>query len=125
MRLGSFAGITFGGDAEGEIWETEEVSPSLFRAPFSCDRGDGVLELSMAPDGWVKAELLLGGAMIFRAWIEDPYEEKEGWPDGADGIGEAPLRISKRGSWLSLDVVRFPGVTAGKDGYFTLEETNR
>ena len=70
----------------------------------------------------MKAEVSAHGAVVFRAWLEDPYEEKEGWPDGADGMGEGPLRISKRGSWLSIDARSFPGAPAGENGYFQLED---
>ena len=69
-----------------------------------------------------EAEVWVAGRLAARAWIEDPYEEKEGWPDGADGVGEAPLRLSKRGSWLSIEAARFPGVPAGENGYFQLED---
>jgi hypothetical protein len=125
MRLKGFSGIKFLGDAVGEVSEAVESAPNLFRASVESNMGAALVELSLAPEGWVKAELIVAGRAVFRAWIEDPYEEKSGWPDGADGVGEAPLRISKRGSWLSIETGRFPGVPGDQHGLFQLEEADR
>ena len=95
---------------------------ALLRFDIECDLGFAQLELSLASDGWVKAELFHNTRVVFRAWIEDPYEEKEGWPDGAAGVGEAPLRISKRGGWLDVDAAAFPGVPVGKHGRFQIQD---
>ena len=59
--------------------------------------------------------------MKLRAWLEDPYEEKEFWPDGADGVGEGPGRISKRGSWLQVNMQRFDATLGA--GYWSLSDT--
>lgn len=122
MRLSSFADIAFTGDANGRIAAAVEESPELLRFDIDCDLGFAQLELSLAADGWVKAELFCNARVVFRAWIEDPYEEKEGWPDGAEGVGEAPLRVSKRGGWLDIDAKAFPGVPAGEHGRFQIQD---
>jgi hypothetical protein len=108
MRLVGFAhgGVAFKGDAEGRLWRAIENAQSAQLA-FNSLHGEGYLDLALAENGWVRADLYLGGAFKLRAWIEEPYEEKEFWPDGADGLGEAPGRISKRGAWLQIDCARF------------------
>ncbi len=76
------------------------------------------VELSITGDHWVCAEIFIGDNLVQRAWIERAYEECEAWPDGADGIiGEAvsddpPGRISKRGAWMQIDTLQWPGLEA-------------
>lgn len=120
FRLSLSAPCQFEGDAVGFTDAAAEDADGRIRCAFTSGKAAGELVLSMEADGWLKAEVFIGGRQVFRAWIEDPYEEKEGWPDGADGVGEGPLRISKRGSWLSIDCSRFPGVPVGEHGYFQL-----
>ena len=121
LLLTSTTDAAFTGDLEGQVYPSSEVSPGVFRSVVECTLGEAVLELSLQPDGWVKAEVTAHGRVVFRAWIEDPYEEKEGWPDEADGVGEGPLRISKKGWWVVIRAARFPGVPEGEHGLFRLE----
>ncbi|HYD89479.1 MAG TPA: hypothetical protein VEA80_18510 [Vitreimonas sp.] len=118
--------VEFTGDANGRIWRVREDDRSGARLFFTSDKGDGVIELSVHESCWVRAELQVGGELKFRAWIDDPYEEKEFWPDGADGVtppnGDAPGRISKRGRWLQIDCARFPGAAVGENGYWSVED---
>ena len=114
--------VNFHGNCNGCIWceSSNDISTCL---AFATDRGSGVIEITLADSGWLRADLIASGVPVLRAWIEDPYEEKEFWPDGADGVGEAPSRISKRGAWLTIDCARFPGVPPNANGYWQVEET--
>ncbi|HRO02317.1 MAG TPA: hypothetical protein PLS69_01760 [Terricaulis sp.] len=80
----------------------------------------------MHESGWVKAEVFVSGAHVFRAWVDEPFEEKEFWPDGADGIvppqGDPPGRISKRGLWLQLSCAAFPGAPDKGNGFWDVEQ---
>ena len=95
----------FRGHANGRIWRQRGDKTSA-RLLFVCDQGDGHIDLSIDPSFWVRAELFIVGELKFRAWIDEPYEEKDFWPDGADGLtppnDDPPGRISKRGRWLQL-----------------------
>jgi len=105
----------FRGHANGRLWRqrVDKVSAHLL---FVSDLGDGHIDLSIDPTNWVRAEVFVVGELKFRVWLEDPYEEKDFWPDGADGItppnGDPPGRISKRGRWLQLRRADF-GLPAG------------
>ncbi len=117
-------GLSFKGGANGRIWTAQNARTDAQLA-FTSDSGEGVIELSVDDSGWVRAELYLGGAFVLRAWIDDPYEEKEFWPDGADGLiapnGDAPGRISKRGAWLQIRCADFPGVADRGNGFWDVE----
>lgn len=95
----------FRGSANGHAWIAQR-DDNTARIAFTSDQGDGHVRLSTHESHWVKIEVFVSGALIFRAWGEETWEEKEFWPDGADGVdlpsGDAPGRISKRGAWLQL-----------------------
>ena len=116
-------GVSFDGSAKGSI-ACEQLDDHGARLAFTSNIGAGHITLSRAENGWVRAELYLADTLILRAWLEDPYEEKAFWPDGADGIGDAPGRISKRGAWLTIDCARFPGVPANAHGFWQVEEAD-
>ncbi len=113
--------VEFRGDARGRIWSKTRPDGDCATLFFKSDRGDGVIELQRHESNWVRAELRIAGELQLRAWLEDPYEEKEFWPDGADGADEGPGRISKRGAWLQIDARRFPGVPSDK--YWSVSDT--
>jgi len=130
--IGTLAGwlskpLEFRGDANGRIWHFEGEFNDRAQLLFTSDRGDGMIELSIDASNWVKAELFVGGELKLRAWIEEPYEEKDFWPDGADGIvpekGDPPGRISKRGRWLQLRRADFPGAPETGGAYWSVEDT--
>jgi hypothetical protein len=114
----------FTGSAVGRAWIEREDGVSA-RIAFASDKGDGHVELTAHDSHWVKIEVFVAGAPVFRAWCEEVWEEKEFWPDGSDGItppdGDAPGRISKRGSWLNIRCAFFPGVPDDGTGYWSLE----
>jgi hypothetical protein len=95
----------FRGHANGRIWR-QRIDRTSARLLFVSDQGDGHIDLSIDASFWVRAELFVIGELKFRAWIDEPYEEKDFWPDGSDGItppnGDPPGRISKRGRWLQF-----------------------
>lgn len=114
----------FKGSANGRAWVTEHDRSSA-RIAFHSDKGDGWVQLSAHESHWVKIEVFVADALTFRAWCEEVWEEKEFWPDGADGItpahGDAPGRISKRGAWLQIRCADFPGVADDGSGFWSIE----
>lgn len=119
--------LEFKGSASGRLWHFEGDFTDRAQLLFTSGKGDGVIELSVHESNWVLAELSVGGDVKFRAWLEETWEEKEFWPDGADGItrsdGDAPGRISKRGRWLQIRCADFPGVPNDGSGLWKLEDT--
>jgi len=117
----------FRGAANGRVWHFEGDFTDRAQYLFTSDRGDGRIELNVDPTNWVKAEVFVGDELVFRCWLEDPYEEKEFYPDGSDGSsnaeGDAPGRISKRGAWLQIRCDDFPGAPDQGNGYWDLEDT--
>ena len=98
-RLGFFVRqpIDYFGDAQVRIWHFQGDYDDRAQFLFTSNHGDGRIELTIEESCWVRAELFIGDDFKFRAWLEDPYEEKAFWPDAADGLGEGPGRISKNG----------------------------
>lgn len=121
-HLARFAdpGVNFEGACTGRIW-VEASDNTSARLAFTTNLAHGVIHIALAENGWLRAELIVNDVAMLGAWIEDPYEEKAFWPDGADGVGEAPGRISKRGAWLYVDCTHFPGVPANAHGYWQVE----
>lgn len=117
--------LEFCGDANGRIWHSIGDDPDRALLIFTSDTGDGVIELSIDASNWVRADVLVGDDLVLRVWLEDPYEEKEFWPDDSEAIVSAsddpPGRISKRGAWLQLRCADFPGVPDKSEGYWTVE----
>ncbi|PZO51404.1 MAG: hypothetical protein DCF16_11445 [Alphaproteobacteria bacterium] len=113
----------FKGSANGHAWIAHHDENNA-RIAFTSDKGDGHVQLSTHESHWVKIEVFVSGALIFRAWADEPYEEKEFWPDGADGIvppdGDPPGRISKRGSWLQLRRAAF-GLPEAESDFWDIE----
>ncbi len=119
--------LEFKGDASGRIWHFQGDFDDRAQLLFTSDQGNGAIELSIDDSCWVMAEVFVGDQLKLRVWIDEPYEEKEFWPDGADGIvppeSDAPGRISKRGSWLQIRAAAFPGVPDDGQGYWSVEDT--
>jgi hypothetical protein len=115
----------FVGNASGHAWIAHHDENNA-RIAFTSDKGDGHVQLSVHESHWVKIEVFISGALILRAWADEPYEEKDLWPDGADGVvapkGDAPGRISKRGAWLQFRCAQFPGVHDDGSGFWNLED---
>lgn len=119
--------LEFKGAATGRVWHFQGDFTDRAQLLFTSDKGNGRIELEVDPSNWVKAEVFVVDDLVFRCWIEDPYEEKEFYPDGSDGKpnseGDAPGRISKRGRWLQIRCADFPGVPDQGNGYWDLEDT--
>lgn len=113
----------FVGSANGHAWIAHKDHNNA-RIAFTSDKGDGHVQLSTHESHWVKIEVFVSGARVFRAWCEEVYEEKEFWPDGSDCVdlpsGDAPGRISKRGSWVQIHRGTF-GLSSGEHEFFDLE----
>jgi hypothetical protein len=114
----------FVGNAKGHAWIAQKDVNNA-RIAFTSDQGNGHVQLSTHESHWVKVEVFVSGALVFRAWADEPWEEKELWPDGADGIvppnGDPPGRVSKRGSWIQIKCEKFPGTPMTETGYFDVE----
>lgn len=128
MLLATLAGfvrppLNFKGSANGHAW-IAHGDDNAARIAFTSDKGDGHVQLSTHESHWVRIEVFVSGALILCAWADEPYEEKEFWPDGADGIvppnGDPPGRISKRGRWLQSRCADF-GLPAGPTGLWDIE----
>jgi len=119
--------LEFKGAASGRVWHFQGDFTDRAQLLFTSDKGNGRIELEVDPSNWVKAEVFVVDDLVFRCWIEDPYEEKEFYPDGSAGKpnseGDAPGRISKRGRWLQIRCADFPGVPNQGNGYWDLEDT--
>ncbi|MDZ4762431.1 MAG: hypothetical protein SGJ21_15315 [Alphaproteobacteria bacterium] len=72
----------------------------------------GEAEIVAAPDpsGWVLITARAGGAEVFRAFMDHPYEEYELWPSGsrAPQHAEPPGRMGKKRTWISLSATLWP-----------------
>jgi hypothetical protein len=64
----------------------------------------------------LRIEAMRGGASIFRAYLDRPYQEFELWPAGAAKSDDSPGRMGKRRNWLSLDVEAWPALAPLADG---------
>lgn len=113
--------LSFHGAAEGEVRTLHNDATGL-RLAFRCNLVEGVVDLTPAERGWVRADIAIDETHFLRVWLDQPYEEAEFWPDGATGEGDAPGRISKRGSWLTLDCASFPCLPLMPTGFWTIEE---
>lgn len=118
-------GIAFRGSASGRVWLASEEHRNRAELTFASTLGDGTVILEPSAGGWLRAEVRCGGRTVFRAWLDDPYEELELWPDGASGEGDPPGRISKRGAWVQLRAEAFAGVPGDEHGWFELEDEAR
>lgn len=119
--------LEFKGVATGRVWHFEGDFTDRAQFLFTSDKGDGRIEFVVDATNWVRVELFVGDELKFRGWMDDPYEEKEFFPDGSDGKpnseGDAPGRISKRGRWLQIRCADFPGVPDPGGGYWSFEDT--
>lgn len=117
----------FKGGANGRIWWFQGDYDDRAQLLFTSDQGNGRIELDIHESGWVRAEVFIVDEFKLRAWIDEPYEEKEFWPDGSDCTpspdGDAAGRISKRGRWLIIRCADFPGVPPNEHGYWDIEDT--
>jgi hypothetical protein len=114
-------GLDFAGDFTGRaelVDDRREAAAISFRAGGV----EGEIELALTANGWIRIEAYVDGERVFRCWAEQPYEEIECWPDGADGVGEGPGRISKRGAWLQFSASAFVGLPANQHGQFDLRD---
>lgn len=119
--------LEFKGAATGRVWRFEGDLADRAQLLFNSDKGDGRIELVVHETNWVMAEVFVSDDLKLRTWLEDPYEEKEFYPDGSDdkpnAEGDAPGRISKRGAWLQIRCADFPGVPDQGNGLWSLEDT--
>lgn len=107
------------------VWVIDSAGDRHVRlTPISCSRAgaevafesegvSGVITLTPHPSGWVKVVATIGGRAVFTAFAEQVWEEYELYP--ADWLEretasdqDAPGRIGKRRSWISLSSAAWP-----------------
>ncbi len=91
---------------------------------FSGGGVTGQIELKTDPSGYLLAVGYLDGKAVFRGYIDQPYEERDIWPPGAEfdprRTVDAPGRIGKRGTWIVVNTKVWPAFApvANEVGYF-------
>lgn len=78
------------------------------RIAFSAGGREGAIALEADPSGWLRVEVSMNGAEVFRAFVDRPYEEYELWPPAAEKANESPGHMGKRRNWLSLHADTWP-----------------
>lgn len=120
-------GVDVQGDLTGRLTLLRDDENSA-EVHIQMRQGEARVLLSTHPSHWVRAEVFVDDEIIARAWIDEPYEEKDLWPDCADGIvppgGDPPGRISKRGAWLQIARARFPGLPETGNAFWAIERAD-
>lgn len=91
------------------------------RIGFAAQGVEGVIEAVPDPSGWLLATAKIGGAEVFRAYVDRPFEEYALWPAGADAgpDEEEPGRVGKKRWWLGLSAAAWPVLSPlARDGWF-------
>lgn len=99
-------------------WLVEDTEIAVTVSPqgqaeigFSARGVTGTIAFSQEPGGWIEAVASAGGREVFRGYIERAYEQYEVWPANAGAAsGEAPGRIGKHGTWVSLAAAAWPAL---------------
>ena len=80
------------------------------RIGFAAGGVEGEIVLTMDPTGWVLAVAQIGGAEVFRGYIDRTWEMCDIWPAGATPgrDHEGPGRIGKRQQWVGLATDLWP-----------------
>jgi hypothetical protein len=82
------------------------------RIRFTAGEISGEVALDIE-DGWIRAIATVGGAEVFRGYVERHWEEYEVWPAGATDVkAEEPGRLGKWLMWASLNSLAWPGIKA-------------
>ena len=104
-------------------WIIESAADRPLRlTPITCSRDgarvgfesldvSGVITLTPHTSGWVKVVAEIDGRPVFTAFAEQVWEEYELYPAGRPQRvveEDAPGRIGKRRSWISLSAAAWP-----------------
>ena len=98
------------------------------RIGFAAEGVEGMIEAVPDPSGWLLATAEIGGAEVFRAYVDRPFEEYDLWPAGANAAPgeEAPGRMSKKRWWVSLSAAAWPALSPlAADGWFNARHAER
>ncbi len=90
----------------------ETGARAAFTAVTAAGLFTGTAHAAVHPSGWVRIDVVLEGALAFRAWADRVYEEIDLWPGGWHHRGEPPGAIGKRGTWISIRP-GWPGFESG------------
>jgi hypothetical protein len=80
------------------------------RIGFAGAGVEGVIELGCEPSGWMRVVASVAGAEVFRAYLDQVWEEHELWPANAEKMQESPGRMGKKRNWLSLRADAWPAL---------------
>lgn len=80
------------------------------RIGFGLNGVQGEITLTMDPIGWILAVAHIGGAEVFRGYVDRPWEQCDIWPAGATPARdeEGPGRIGKKQHWVGLSTEAWP-----------------
>jgi hypothetical protein len=98
------------------------VTKEEARIGFAVGAVEGVIALDRDPAGWLRIVASVAGAEVFRAYLEQIWEEHELWPAGAEKTPESPGRMGKKRNWLSLHSDAWPALRplANEGGWVNL-----
>ncbi len=116
-------------------WVIEDLTIPLHLQPnggsiigFTAGGVSGTIAFAQDSSDWLLAVAEIEGRELFRGYIERAYEEYDIWPpDAGAAEGEAPGRIGKHASWISLDARAWPTLSPlAPQGWFNtrLDEKN-
>lgn len=101
------------------VLEVAERSPGRTVIRWRCEGHEGIVTVTADPSGWLLAVAEYRGREMFRGYADHVYEEFDiyppGWPE-PDRKKDAPGRMGKKMSWVSLAVAHWPELRAVAGG---------
>lgn len=82
---------------------------------WSCAGHEGTVTFTADPSGWLVAVAEYRGREVFRGYFDHVYEEFDIYPPGwgaPDHKKDAPGRMGKKMSWVSLSIEHWPALRA-------------
>jgi len=93
---------------------------------FSLDKLSGTVTAMPDPSGYLRIEVEIDGASVLTAYLERIWEEHELWPPdvSANPGDEAPGRLGKHRSWVSISATGWPVLAgvANENGWLNLRQ---
>ncbi len=93
---------------------------------FAVDGVSGTVTATPDPSGYLRIAVEAGGAVFLAAYVERIWEEYELWPPGAVAAfgAEAPGRMGKHRSWVSISAAGWPALAAiaNRNGWLNVKQ---